>query len=79
MYAKAFELANAISASNWLTTLPTEEHDFCSSKSAFLDALNLRSDWTFIEVSWHYCVYGKNSVNRASAVVLHQSFSRNSS
>ena len=33
-------------ASNWLTSLPIEEHGFCLHKGAFKDALALRYGWS---------------------------------
>ena len=41
----AVELASVKGASNWLTTLPLNEHGFALHKSAFQDALALRYGW----------------------------------
>ena len=42
---RALELASERGASNWLTSLPTEEFGFCLHKGAFTDALALRYGW----------------------------------
>ena len=42
---RAVELASVKGASNWLTTLPLNEHGFALHKSAFQDALALRYGW----------------------------------
>ena len=42
---RAVELASVKGASNWLTTLPLNEHGFALHKSAFQDALALRYSW----------------------------------
>ena len=41
----AVELASVKRASNWLTTLPLNEHGFALHKSSFQDALALRYGW----------------------------------
>ena len=42
---RAVELASVKGASNWLTTLPLNEHGFALHKSAFQDALALHYGW----------------------------------
>ena len=49
-YSRAFELVNERGASNWLTTLPLEEHGFSLSKEAFRDALCLKNTRLLIEI-----------------------------
>ena len=44
-YARAFELANKRGASNWLTTLPLEEHGFCLSKVGMHCACDIIGLW----------------------------------
>ena len=39
------DLASVRGASNWLTTLPLNEHGFALHKSAFQDALALKYGW----------------------------------
>ena len=45
---RAVELASVKGASNWLTTLPLNEHGFALHKSAFQDALALRYGWPLL-------------------------------
>ena len=42
---RAMNLASEKGASNWLTTLPIDEHGFALHKGAFHDAMALRYDW----------------------------------
>ena len=42
---RAMELASVKGASNWLATLPLNEHGFALHKSTFQDALALRYGW----------------------------------
>ena len=42
---RAVELSSVKGASNWLTTLPLNEHGFALHKSTFQDALALRYGW----------------------------------
>lgn len=42
---RALDTASEKGASNWLTALPLEEHDFVLSKSDFRDALHIRYGW----------------------------------
>ena len=43
---RALDLGSAKGASNWLTTLPLQEHGFALHKSAFHDAVALRYGWS---------------------------------
>jgi len=52
------ELASEKGASNWLTVLPLQEHNFSLQKTVFHDAVALRYGWDPTRLSQH-CAYGK--------------------
>ena len=47
-FKRAMDLASVQGASNWLTTLPLNEHGFALHKSAFQDVLALRYGWPLL-------------------------------
>ena len=71
---KALELASEKGASNWLTSLPIEEFDFCPHKGAFKDALALRYGWTpsnipqHAEGCWRECQRGVLLISRYNEI-----------
>ena len=52
------ELASEKGASNWLTVLPLQEHNFTLHKTAFHDAVALRYGWDPVRLP-QYCACGK--------------------
>ena len=59
------ELASEKGASNWLTVLPLQEHNFTLHKTAFHDAVALRYGWDPVRLP-QYCACGtKFSVEHA--------------
>ena len=52
------ELASEKGASNWLTVLPLQEHNFTLHKTAFYDAVALRYGWDPVRLP-QYCACGK--------------------
>ena len=49
----SMDFASEKGASNWLTSLPIEEHGFCLHKGAFKDALALRYGWSPSNIPLH--------------------------